>query len=108
MICRQDPEAIVLHAQANAIIHEAMKDHPDARALYADQSRLYAAMDTPDLMRLRDCVQALHDRVDLLRKKPRPLPAKDEYRSDANRNARAEMLRDASTRGNRTGRGRCP
>ena len=72
IISRQDPEAIALRKEADAIVCEAVKDHPDREAIYGDPPRLYAAMDTPSLERLRDSVDALHARVDLLRKTPKP------------------------------------
>ena len=71
LISHQDPEAFALLKESIAIIHDAVKDHPDREAIQRDQDRLCAAMDTPSLERLRDCMDALHARVDLLRKKPR-------------------------------------
>jgi hypothetical protein len=63
---------IALCQETMGIIEEAVKDHPDRAALLADQPRLYAAMDLPFLQRLIHCVEALHARVDQLRKKPEP------------------------------------
>ena len=70
LISHQDAPAIALREEADAIAHDAVKDHPDREALHGDPPRLYAAMDTPSLERLRDCVEALHARMDLLRKNP--------------------------------------
>ena len=71
IISHQDPEAFALLKESMAIIHDAVEHQPDREALQADPDRLYAAMDVRSLERLRDCINALHARVDLLRKRPR-------------------------------------
>jgi hypothetical protein len=72
VIINQDAAANALGMEAMGIIEGAVKDHPDREALLADQPRLYAAMDLPSLQRLIHRAEALHARVDLLRKKPKP------------------------------------
>ena len=85
IISHQDPEAFALLKESLAIIDDASKDQPDREALQSDHNRLYAAMDTPSLERLRDCVDALNARVDRLRKKPKPTRSVVKQRNGSDR-----------------------
>jgi hypothetical protein len=72
VIINQDPEANALGQEFAGIIEGAVKGRPDRKALFADQTSLMAAMDDASLERLIPCIEALHARVDQLRKKPKP------------------------------------
>jgi hypothetical protein len=84
VIINQDPEANALGQEFAGIIEGAVKGRPDRKAIFADQASLMAAMDDASLERLIPCIEALHARVDLLRKKPKPTRPVEKQRARAN------------------------